>query len=115
MVTSAQLHHLPDRTKVAVGGGVTHRQRPATAGGITFINLEDETGFTNVVVSEGCWVRYRRVAKSSTMVVVRSVLERSRDDVVNVIAERIEPAGGVLAGSRAISVAKSLSPSRDFR
>ena len=27
-----------------VGGVVTHRQRPATAGGITFLNLEDETG-----------------------------------------------------------------------
>ena len=36
-----------------VGGVVTHRQRPATAGGITFINLEDETGLINVVVLEG--------------------------------------------------------------
>ena len=42
-----------------VGGVVTHRQRPATAGGITFINLEDETGMLNVVCSPGLWQRYR--------------------------------------------------------
>ena len=29
--------------RVLVGGLVTHRQRPATAGGVTFVNLEDET------------------------------------------------------------------------
>ena len=34
-------------------GVVTHRQRPMTAQGITFINLEDETGLINVVVLEG--------------------------------------------------------------
>ena len=33
-----------DGQRVLVGGMVTHRQRPATAGGITFLNLEDETG-----------------------------------------------------------------------
>src|SRR5699024_1176929 len=29
--------------RVRVGGVVTHRQRPSTAGGVTFLNLEDET------------------------------------------------------------------------
>ena len=28
---------------------------PATAGGTLFVNLEDETGLINVVVSKGCW------------------------------------------------------------
>ena len=36
-----------------VAGVVTHRQRPMTAQGITFMNLEDETGLINVVVLEG--------------------------------------------------------------
>jgi DNA polymerase III alpha subunit len=44
---------------VLVGGLVTHRQRPATAGGVTFINLEDETGMLNVIVSEGAWQHLR--------------------------------------------------------
>ena len=37
--------------EVLVGGVVTHRQRPATAAGITFMNLEDETGLINVICS----------------------------------------------------------------
>jgi error-prone DNA polymerase len=32
-----------DGTRVLVGGVVTHRQCPATAAGVTFLNLEDET------------------------------------------------------------------------
>jgi error-prone DNA polymerase len=40
--------------RVLVGGLVTHRQRPATAGGVTFVNLEDESGMLNVTCSEGC-------------------------------------------------------------
>ena len=40
----------PDGIRVLVGGVVTHRQRPATAAGTTFVNLEDETGLVNVIV-----------------------------------------------------------------
>src|SRR6185312_3185418 len=43
--------------RVLVGGLVTHRQRPATAGGVTFVNLEDESGMLNVTCSEGLWAR----------------------------------------------------------
>jgi error-prone DNA polymerase len=75
---------------VVVGGVVTHRQRPATAQGITFVNLEDETGFVNVVVSKGCWSRFRRVATGAPALVVRGVLER-QEDVINIRAEHLEP------------------------
>ena len=77
-------------TKVLVAGVVTHRQRPATAGGTTFLNLEDETGLINVVVSKGCWIRHRSVAGTAPAVYVRGRLERS-EGVINVIAERIVP------------------------
>ena len=55
MITAEGLKSIDDGSKVVVGGVVTHRQRPATAGGTTFLNLEDETGLVNVVVSLGCW------------------------------------------------------------
>ena len=58
-----------------VAGVVTHRQRPATAQGITFINLEDETGFTNIVVSKGCWARHRPVARAAPAMLVKGRLE----------------------------------------
>ncbi|MBA8991447.1 error-prone DNA polymerase [Curtobacterium pusillum] len=76
--------------RVEVGGIVTHRQRPATASGITFMNVEDETGLVNVICSVGVWGRYRRVARESPAVVVRGILERSPDGVVNLVADRIE-------------------------
>ncbi|KNX37917.1 error-prone DNA polymerase [Luteipulveratus halotolerans] len=73
-----------------VGGVVTHRQRPATASGITFVNLEDETGILNVVVSKGVWHRYRRIARTSKAMVIRGIVERSEEGVVNLLADRIE-------------------------
>src|SRR5690606_16570628 len=35
--------------RVEVAGLVTHRQRPATASGVTFLNLEDEFALINVI------------------------------------------------------------------
>jgi error-prone DNA polymerase len=90
VVTAARLREVPDGEKVLVGGVVTHRQRPATAQGITFVNLEDETGFVNVVVSKGCWARHRRVALGAQALLVRGKVER-QGEVINVRAERIEP------------------------
>jgi error-prone DNA polymerase len=90
VVTAAGLLDRPHGARVTVGGVVTHRQRPATAGGTLFVNLEDETGLVNVVVSRGCWMHYRRVVRSSPALLVRGRLERA-DDVTNVIAEHIDP------------------------
>ena len=73
-----------------VGGAVTHRQRPATAGGVTFLNLEDETGMLNVVCSEGLWARYRTVALGSAALLVRGRLERSPEGVLNLVADRLQ-------------------------
>jgi error-prone DNA polymerase len=79
----------PTDEKVTVAGVVTHRQRPATAGGTVFVNLEDETGLVNVVCSKGCWQRYRSVARKAPALLVRGRLERS-NGVINVVAERLE-------------------------
>jgi error-prone DNA polymerase len=74
---------------VRVAGLITHRQRPSTAAGVTFLNLEDETGMLNVVVFGTIWQRYRRVARNAAGVIIRGRLER-QDDVVNLVAETIE-------------------------
>lgn len=90
--------------RIEVGGVVTHRQRPATAGGVTFLNLEDETGLVNVVCPVGVWNRYRRVAREAPAMIIRGMLERSEEGVVNVIADRLE---SLTTGIR--------TSSRDFR
>ncbi|WP_212825857.1 error-prone DNA polymerase [Catellatospora sp. TT07R-123] len=99
----AQLSGVEPGARVTVGGLVTHRQRPATAGGVTFLNLEDETGMLNVVCSPGLWLRYRRVARTSAALVVRGRLE-SASGVRNLVADRLEPLAIATPGS-----------SRDFR
>ncbi|SDE91451.1 error-prone DNA polymerase [Pseudonocardia oroxyli] len=84
--------HDPDRPprRVLVGGLVTHRQRPATARGVTFVNLEDESGMLNVTCSEGLWARYRSVALGSAALLVRGRLERSPEGVLNLLADRLQ-------------------------
>lgn len=77
-------------SRVAVGGVVTHRQRPGTAGGVTFLSLEDETGILNVVCSPGLWRRFRKVARTSAGLVVRGRLERA-DGATNLVAEHLAP------------------------
>ncbi len=93
----------PDR-RIEVAGVVTHRQRPATASGITFLNLEDETGLVNVICSVGLWGRHRRVVRESRALIVRGIVERSPEGVVTVVADRFE----------ALPLPVTM-PSRDFR
>jgi error-prone DNA polymerase len=76
--------------RIEVGGVVTHRQRPATASGITFMNLEDESGTLNVIAGVGVWTRYRRLAREAPALIVRGILERSPEGVTNLVADRFE-------------------------
>jgi error-prone DNA polymerase len=90
VVTSAGLRtHEPGR-RIEVAGLVTHRQRPATASGITFINLEDEHGLVNVICSVGVWNRYRHIVRDAPALIARGILERSPEGVVNVVADAFE-------------------------
>jgi error-prone DNA polymerase len=90
VVPADRLLEVDDGTRILVAGVVTHRQRPATAAGVTFVNLEDETGLINVICSKGCWLRYRNVAVTAGALLVRGNLEKA-DGVVNVRADRLEP------------------------
>jgi error-prone DNA polymerase len=90
VTTAAGLVDAPLDRKVLVAGVVTHRQRPMTAQGVTFLSLEDETGLMNIVVSKGCWAHHRHVARTSPALVVRGKLERY-EGVVNVVAEVLTP------------------------
>jgi error-prone DNA polymerase len=90
VVAADGLAAVPPGTRVLVGGMVTHRQRPATAGGTTFLNLEDETGLINVICSQGVWARYRRVGRTAAALLVRGRLE-SAEGVINVIADQLRP------------------------
>jgi error-prone DNA polymerase len=89
-VAAERLAVVPPGSRVLVGGVVTHRQRPATASGTTFLNIEDETGLINVICSRGVWARYRRVGRSAAALLVRGRLERV-EGVINVVADQLRP------------------------
>jgi error-prone DNA polymerase len=82
--------------RVLVGGVVTHRQRPMTAKGVIFINLEDETGLLNVIVLPEVWAAQRDVARRNPGLMIGGTLEH-RDGVTNLIARTFEgwPVEGV--------------------
>src|SRR5690606_31234114 len=105
VVTAEGLTTAEPGSRVPVAGVVTHRQRPMTAQGTTFLSLEDETGLINVVVSKGCWARFRKVAREAPALTIRGRLERS-EGVINVVAERLSLLALPAGADR---------PSRDFR
>jgi error-prone DNA polymerase len=90
VVTSKDLLEIESGSKVIVAGVVTHRQRPGTAKGVTFLSLEDEFGLMNIVCSVGVWKRYRSVARFRDDLVITGKLER-QETVVNIVAHKIEP------------------------
>lgn len=89
VIPADRLLSVPDGTRVLVAGAVTHRQRPATAQGVTFMNIEDETGMVNVLCSRGVWSRHRRLAQTATALVVRGIVQNATG-AVTVIAERMD-------------------------
>lgn len=103
VVPAAGLLTVPDGSRVLVGGAVTHRQRPATAEGVTFLNLEDETGMVNIVCSLGLWRRYRRLAQGAAALLIRGRVQNA-EGVVSVVAEHLQRMDLRMA-----------SKSRDFR
>ena len=89
VVPANRLLSQPDGERVLVGGAVTHRQRPATAAGVTFLNLEDETGMVNVVCSVGLWARYRKLAQTAPALLIRGKVQNA-EGAVTVVADRLQ-------------------------
>jgi error-prone DNA polymerase len=108
VLTVASAKAVADSSDVAVGGLVTHRQRPPTARGVVFISLEDETGMLNVICPPQVWDRHRRAATTAPALVIWGRIERT-SGAVNLVATALRPLRA-LPPSPGASV-----PSRDFR
>jgi len=94
----AQARH---RQRVRTTGIVTCRQRPSTASGVTFVTLEDETGWINVVVWSATAERFRRQLLGATLLTVYGHIERVEapdSAVIHVIAARLVDHSALLGG-----------------
>jgi error-prone DNA polymerase len=72
---------------VKVAGLVLVRQRPGTAGGVCFITIEDESGYSNLVVFEKLFETYRKEILHSRLLMVEGRLQRE-GKVVHVIVSK---------------------------
>jgi error-prone DNA polymerase len=109
VLTARRLPHMKDGKRIEIAGIVTHRQRPSTAKGATFLSLEDETGIANVVCSQGLWRRWQAVATVAKALRIKGVVEKAADAhksaMPMVVAYRLVE----------LDLRSPASPSRDFR
>jgi error-prone DNA polymerase len=81
VLTAERLGQMPNHLVCRVGGLVITRQRPGTAKGFVFLTIEDETGLVNVIVRPDVYERYRRVIRTSSMLVVEGILQKEQGTI----------------------------------
>ncbi len=123
VVEIATANAAPEGRRVCVAGIALCRQRPATAKGMIFLTIEDETAAANIVVRPDVWAAADHAARRAAVLVVEGRIQR-RGTVVHVVATRLESALGSpprsavgaasTAGSRTTTSAEVPAPAADF-
>ena len=84
----ADLKGIRDGSAVEVAGLVVARQRPATAKGVVFMLLEDESGTMNLVIPPPVFERFRAEVRTAPLLRAGGRLER-RQGAINVVVSRL--------------------------
>jgi error-prone DNA polymerase len=92
--TAEDLGRLRDGRRASFVGLVITRQRPGTAKGTTFLTLEDETGFVNVVLWSSVYEAHRVLARTASLLGVRGKVQAQRSEgaevrVVHLVADAL--------------------------
>ena len=82
-----QFNHADGR-RCDYAGLVICRQRPSTAKGVTFLTLEDETGFVNLVVWQAVWDQFKILARTLNVMGVSGRIQAG-DGVTHLMVEQI--------------------------
>jgi error-prone DNA polymerase len=88
LVPAQALWDQPNGRILSTAGLVITRQRPGSASGVTFVTLEDETGYLNVIVWERLATAQREPLLESRLLEVRGRVQRE-GDVLHLIAQRL--------------------------
>jgi len=75
-------------TRVLAAGLVITRQRPSSASGVTFVTLEDETGYLNLVVWDRLAQRDRKALLGAALLGVAGTVQKE-GSVLHIVAERL--------------------------
>jgi len=93
VVSAAALAEVPHGRRARIAGVVIVRQRPGTAKGFVFITLEDETGFTNAIITPDRYARHRSLLVSTNALIIEGVVQ-NQQGVIAIKADRFEPLTG---------------------
>ena len=104
--TAAAVRDLANGAHTCSAGLVITRQRPSSAAGVTFVTVEDESGYLNVIVWERLAERAHKALVGAALLGFRGKVQKEHD-VVHVIAERLYDHSILLGGLT--------TPARDFR
>jgi error-prone DNA polymerase len=88
LATASELKQMPNGKAARTAGIVTCRQRPGTAQGVIFVTLEDETGYTNVVVWNDLVERQRKELLGSRLLGVEGYMQ-NESGVIHLVARRL--------------------------
>ncbi len=102
VIPAQELWEWPNGRFVTTAGLVITRQRPGSANGVTFVTLEDETGYANLIVWAHVANTQRAALLESRLLEVRGKIQRE-GDVLHVIAERLVNLSDWLGGLRVAS------------
>jgi error-prone DNA polymerase len=86
--TARALTAMKDGRRARYAGMVICRQRPSTASGVTFMTLEDETGFVNLVLWKDVFGRHEIVAKTAYLLGVSGRIQ-AQEGVTHLIADEL--------------------------
>jgi error-prone DNA polymerase len=93
VVSAAALASVPHGRRARIAGVVIVRQRPGTAKGFVFITLEDETGFTNAIVTPDRYQRHRSLLVSTNALIIEGVVQ-NQQGVIAIKADGFQPLYG---------------------
>ncbi len=103
--TAREVAAMDHGRRVRYAGLVICRQRPGTARGVTFLTLEDETGFVNVVLWKHVYARYLVLVKTAPLLGVSGDLQ-VEGQVVHLVARTL--------WAPELPLRDAHGPSRDF-
>jgi error-prone DNA polymerase len=88
VLSCAEISRAKDGMRASCAGIVLTRQMPGDAG-VVFVTLSDETGVCNVVVWPKLVEQFRRAVMGGRLLLVQGKIQRSPEDVVHLVAEKI--------------------------
>jgi error-prone DNA polymerase len=88
VLRAEDLAAVDNEANAKITGIVTCRQRPMTAAGVTFLTLEDESGFVNVVVWPSLGEKQRPVVRQAMLMGVVGHVQKS-EGVIHLIAREL--------------------------